>query len=648
MKPKKYVIISIVFIFIFTLNSFEFSAPLLIPAQQQDSILELLQSIAVIEQKVMVPMRDGVKLATDIYRPKTDEPVPVILSKTPYNFNPWRDGKLNTRNYQTALRNVRRGYAYVVQNERGRYYSEGKWDILGPPTTDGYDAIQWLAEQPWSNGKVGLIGCSSTAEWQMAVAALDPPGLAAVVPMGFGAGIGRVGEFYEQGNWYRGGAHQMLMTAWLYDHGFIQTSENRPTFPADMTQEERVQVSKYFDLAAEVPEVDWSEAFWHLPLMDIIKNLGGPESVYEEMIQRKPNDPAWYEGGLYHDDMPFGAPSLWFISWYDISISPNLALVNHVSSHAKDPEVAGNQFTVIAPVCHCAFSRGGKEIIVGERSMGKARFNTEGLVNKWFDYWLKGEDNGVLEETPKFQYYTMGLNKWQSSETWPPENTEMVTLYLKSKGEANSVFGDGELTPNLPSPEDHPDRFTYDPHFPVSVHGGGFCCMGSEYQPGSFDQRQIEARHDILVYSTEPLKEGVEISGPVEITLYVSSDVKDTDFTVKLVDVYPDGRAYNLCDTIQRVRYREGYDKEVFMEKGRVYKVPVSSMNTSNYFPPGHRIRIEVSSSNFPRYARNLNTGGNNFDETEAVVAHNKVHHSDVYPSQIRVFMVNGSNGNIH
>jgi len=172
--------------------------------------------------------------------------------------------------------------------------------------------------------------------------------------------------------------------------------------------------------------------------------------------------------------------------------------------------------------------------------------------------------------------------------------------------------------------------------------------MGSEYQPGSFDQRQIEARHDILVYSTEPLKEGVEISGPVEITLYVSSDVKDTDFTVKLVDAYPDGRAYNLCDTIQRVRYREGYNKEVFMEKGKVYKVPVSSMNTSNYFLPDHRIRIEVSSSNFPRYARNLNTGGNNFDETESVVAHNQVHHSDVYPSQIRVFMVNESNESIH
>ncbi|MBN1271333.1 MAG: CocE/NonD family hydrolase [Candidatus Aminicenantes bacterium] len=633
MKHKKNGIFLVIFIII-VLRGFPLSA--------QENTLDSLKSIAVIEQKVMVPMRDGIRLATDIYRPKTDKPVPVILSKTPYNFNTWQDGKRNTRGFQTAYRFVKHGYAYVVQNERGRYFSEGKWEILGPPTTDGFDAIQWLAEQPWSNGKVGLIGCSSTAEWQMAVAALDPPGLAAIVPMGFGAGIGRMGEFYEQGNFYRGGVHQMLMTAWLYDYGFIQTSEHRPTFPKDMTHEELVRVSKYFDLAAEVPEVDWSKALRFLPLMDIVKNLGGPKSIYEEMIKRKPNDPAWYKGGLYHDHMSFGVPALWFISWYDISVSPNLALVNHVISTAKNPEVAGNQFAVIAPVCHCAFSRGGKNTIVGERNVGDAQLDIENLIYPWFDYWLKGEKNGILEKTPKFKYYTMGLNKWQSSYTWPPENAETVTFYLTSKGQANSLFGNGKLTTKPPGPEDHPDTFTYDPDNPVPTHGGGFCCMGDNYRPGSFDQRQIESRYDILVYSTDPLKEGVEISGTIEITLYVSSDVKDTDFTVKLVDVYPDGRAYNLDDTIQRVRYRQGYDQEVFMEKGKVYKLPVSSMSTSNYFAPDHRIRIEVSSSNFPRYARNLNTGGNNFDEKEGLNAHNKVHHSKEHPSQIRVSMTKG------
>jgi putative CocE/NonD family hydrolase len=610
-----------------------------IPFSQEDP-LESLKSFALVEQKVMVPMRDGVRLATDIYRPKTDKPVPVILSKTPYNFNSWQDGKLNRQGFQQVHRYVRRGYAYAVQNERGRYFSEGQWEILGPPTTDGYDAIQWLAGQPWSNGKVGLVGCSSSAEWQMAVAALDPPGLAAMVPMGFGAGIGRVGEFYEQGNFYRGGAHQMLMTSWLYDNGFIQTFKHRPTFPPGMSREELERVSRYFDLAAEIPEVDWSKALWHLPLMDIIKSLGGPPSVYDEMIQRKPNDPAWYTGGLYHDDMPFGAPALWFISWFDISVSPNLALVNHIRSSARAPEVAENQFAVIAPVTHCAFGRGSKEMMVGDLNVGDARFDSEGLINRWFDYWLKGEDNGVVKKTPKFQYYTMGLNKWQSAETWPPANAKMTTFYLTSKGNANSVYGDGKLTLDRPGPEDKPDVFTYDPEYPVPINGGGFCCMGSEYKAGSFDQRQIEARNDVLVYSTDSLAEGVEMSGPVEITLYVSSDAKDTDFTVKLVDVYPDGKAYNLDETIQRVRYREGYDKEVFMERGKVYKLPVSSMSTSNFFAPGHRLRIEVSSSNFPRFERNLNTGGSNYDEAVGVVAHNKVHHSAAYPSQIRVSVV--------
>jgi putative CocE/NonD family hydrolase len=633
MKSKKHVIFSLIFVL---------CALVTLPFSEQDEILDSLKSIAVIEQKVMVPMRDGVRLATDIYRPKTDKPVPVILSKTPYNFNSWGDGKLNTRGYGRAYDVVKRGYAYVVQNERGRYFSEGKWEILGAPRTDGYDAIQWLAEQSWSNGKVGLIGCSSSAEWQMGVAALDPPGLAAIVPMGFGAGIGRVGEFYEQGNFYRGGVHQMLMLAWLYDYGFVQACQRRPTFPKDMSREERVRISKYFDLAAEIPEVDWSKELWHLPLMDIVNNLGGPKSCFEEMIQRKPNDPAWYKGGLYHDDMPFGVPSLWMISWYDISVSPNLALVDYVRSNAKDPEVADNQFVVIAPVNHCSFTRAAEDTVVGERHVGDARFDYDGLIYAWFDYWLKGEDNGVLKKTPKVQYYTMGLNKWQFSDTWPPADAEMVTLYLTGKGNANSVFGDGGLSTKAPGPEDNPDAFTYDPNYPVPMYGGGFCCLGPKYQSGSFDQRQMETRHDILVYSTDPFEKGVEISGPVKITLYVSSDVKDTDFSVKLLDVYPDGRAYNLDETIQRVRYREGYDKEIFMEKGKVYKVPVSSMSTSNYFAPGHCIRIEVTSSNFPRFARNLNTGGHNYDETEGVVAHNKVHHSAKYPSQIRVSVVKG------
>ncbi|MCR9102471.1 MAG: CocE/NonD family hydrolase, partial [bacterium] len=190
-----------------------------LPAFSQDEADALwaeVQEIAIVEQKVMMPMRDGIRLATDIYRPKTDEPVPVIFSRTPYNFNLYSEGKLNKRQIQRAMEAVKRGYAYVVQNERGRYFSEGEWDILGVPLTDGYDAFSWMADQDWCNGKIGTLGCSSTAEWQMAVAALDHPSHAAMVPQGYGAGIGTVGDYYEQGNWYRGGAQQMLFTSWLY------------------------------------------------------------------------------------------------------------------------------------------------------------------------------------------------------------------------------------------------------------------------------------------------------------------------------------------------------------------------------------------------------------------------------------------------
>lgn len=608
----------------------------------QEDILKELKEIAIIDEKLMVPMRDGVRLATDVFRPKTSEKVPIIFSRTPYNFNAWRDHELTTRTYRAALDAVRRGYAYVVQNERGKFFSEGEWDILGPPRTDGYDAFTWMAKQPWSNGKVGTIGCSSTAEWQMGVAALDHPAHAAMVPQGFGAGVGRVGEFYEQGNWYRGGAQQMLFTAWLYGNQNIQ----RPTFPRDLTQEDLIRVSRYFDLAPEMPPVDWSKALWHLPVKDIMRSVDGPRGIYEKMIQRKPNDPAWYQGGLYHDDMPFGVPSLWFTSWYDVSISPNLALFNHVRKNATDPEVRKNQFLLIAPTLHCRYTRATEQTIVGERNVGDARFDYDSLIYDWFDYWLKGKQNGVLEKTPHVRYYTMGSNQWQTADSWPPANSQLVTFYLHSGGEANTLYGDGTLSRSKPQNDEPADGFTYDPMNPVPSHGGNVCCTGNAVDGGAFDQRSMEARNDILVYSTEPLQEGVEVTGTIGITLYVESDARDTDFTVKLIDVYPDGTAYNLDETIQRVRYREGYTREVFMEPGNVYEVPVSSMSTSNYFARGHRIRIEVSSSNFPRFTRNLNTGGNNYDEAEGVIAHNQVHHSARYPSQIRLpIMRGGSTG---
>ncbi|GGW37728.1 acylase [Arenibacter certesii] len=601
--------------------------------QEASDIFKKLDEIAIVEQKVMMPMRDGVRLATDIYRPKMNEKVPVIFSRTPYNFNTWVDGERRTRTAEQAYEAVKRGYAYVVQNERGRFFSEGEWDILGLPLTDGYDAFSWMADQSWSNGKIGTYGCSSTAEWQMAVSALDHPSHAAMVPQGFGAGIGTVGNIQEQGNWYRGGVEQLLFFSWLYG---VEHDKFKPRIPEGATQEDLIRISRFYDLAPKNPVIDMEEALKHLPLQDIVKNMNGKREIFDRMVVRKPNDPAWYEGGLYHDTMEIGAPSFWFASWYDVSITPNLALFNHVRNNSKDAEIRENQYLVIAPTLHCAFTRATENTIVGQRSVGDARLNYEEQIYGWWDLWLKGEKNDFKAKTPRVQYYTMGANEWKSADEWPPADSKMVTYYLNSNGDANTVNGNGTLTRKRAS-NDNPDAFIYDPMDPVSSLGGNVCCTGNAVEGGAFDQQKLEERSDILVYTTDVLKEGTEVTGFIESTLYVSSDAKDTDFTIKLIDVYPDGTAYNLDETIQRVRYREGYDKEVFMEEGKVYKVDLTPMSTSNYFKKGHRIRIEISSSNFPRFARNLNTGGNNYDESEGVIAKNKVHHSKKYPSQIRL-----------
>jgi putative CocE/NonD family hydrolase len=612
---------------------------------QRVRIEKELQEIAVVERKVMVPMRDGVRLATDVYRPKNATgKAPTVWVRTPYNFNFWDVRNGVPADMTAALTAVKRGYAYVVQNERGHFFSEGNYDILGAPRTDGVDALAWIAAQPWSNGKVGATGCSSTAEYQMAVASMGHPAFAAMNVQGFGAGVGRVGPYYEQGNWYRGGATQMLFITWLYG----QQNQVRPMFPKDTPREDLVLASKAFDLAPQLPPVDWSKALWHLPMQDILKNVQAPRGIFADampvdtggrMAQRAPNDPAWYKGGLWHDNMPLDVPGLWFMSWYDVSVGPNLAMYNHARTHAKG-DLKNQQWAVIAPVAHCAYTRATEETIVGERSMGDARFDYQEVIYGFFDRFLKGEASTGLDKLPKVTYFTMGSNTWQSSDTWPPAGAEPLTFYLTSNGKANSLHGDGALAA-APPDANKPDAFTYDPMNPVTSYGGNVCCTGTAIQAGAFDQQKMEARHDILVYTSEPFREGVELSGPIVPTLYVSSDAKDTDFTVKVLDVYPDGRAYNLDESIQRMRYRDGYDKPpVWMEKDKVYKVMLQPLTTSNYFAPGHRLRVEVSSSNFPRFDRNLNTGGNNYDEATGVVAHNVVHHSKQYPSHVTVTVV--------
>jgi hypothetical protein len=416
----------------------------------------------------------------------------------------------------------------------------------------------------------------------------------------------------------------------------VEHDKFKPRIPKGATQEDLIRISRFYDLAPENPKVDMAKALNHLPIQDILKNINGKHEIFDKMILRKPNDPDWFNGGIYHDDKDIGTPSFWFASWYDVSITPNIALFNHARNNSKDAFIRDNQYLVIAPTLHCAFTRATENTIVGERSVGDARLNYDEQITKWFDMWLKGASNDFKETTPRIQYYTMGSNKWQSAETWPPENTKMITYYLNSNGNANSRFGNGTLSTSR-AIRDNPDQFTYDPMAPVPSYGGNVCCTGNAVKGGAWDQKDMEARNDILVYTTEVLDQDTEVSGFINSKLYVSSDVKDTDFTIKLIDLHPNGSAYNLDETIQRVRYRQGYEKEVFMEKGKVYEVNLTPMSTSNMFKKGHRIRIEISSSNFPRFARNLNTGGNNYDEKIGVIAHNKIHHSKKYPSHIQI-----------
>ncbi len=596
-----------------------------------------LHRLAEVDRMVMVPMRDGVRLATEIYRPRNAQgPVPAIFWRTPYNFSPLPEPNLERPSalLKFALDAIERGYAFVVQNERGKFFSEGDWEILGRPRTDGYDALTWIADQPWSSGKVATLGCSSTAEWQMGLAAMRHPAHAAAVPMGQGAGIGRMGPFQEQGNFYRGGALQLPMAVWL----FGEQNTQRPTFPPDTSREDLERLATYFDLAAKMPAVDWKQALWHLPIQTLIESVGGPKGIFGRFAARMPDDAGWYEGGLYHDDEPFGVPALWANSWYDLSVSPNLALYGHVRENA-DPEVRDHQYMVIAPSLHCNMYRLTNPLVVGERDFGDTDFGFDEMLWAFMDRFTKSgtngpEANGFEDRYARVRYFLMGEDRWENAADWPPAGVEPMTFYLDSDGSANGAAGEGRLTADGGEGGAAADRFVYDPGSPVPTHGGAFCCMG-DYEPGAFDQRGIEARTDVLVYTTAPFEEPLAVVGSIDVVLHVSSDAPDTDFTVKLVDVHPDGRAFNLDDTILRMRYREGFDRHVSMEPGEVYEVALGPLATANVFGAGHRLRIEVSSSNFPRYDRNLNTGGNNYDESQWRVARNAVHHSAEHPSRI-------------
>ena len=440
-----------------------------------------------------------------------------------------------------------------------------------------------------------------------------------------GAGIGKVGPFEEQGNWYTGGVPRTLFHVWLYG----VDNPLRAELPHGLDQPTRARIARYNDLDAKKPEVNWPTQIKHLPYADLLKDLGEPPATFEQFTARKgPADPAWRSGGLYHDDKGWGVPALWFNSWYDVSIGPNMALFNHARAVKSDAEASANQYVVVAPNTHCAFARLGPNFTSGDRDLGDASFDVDGQVYAFFDRWLKGDRQSFPATTPAVRYYNMGANRWNKATQWPPAGATVMRLYLRSGGRANGRAGDGRLDAAAPPASETADRFTYDPANPVQTIGGGDCCNGGLVTAGAFDQRVIEARDDVLVYTSDALTQPTDVTGFVQAVLKVSSDALDTDFAVKLVDVAPDGTAYILGDTILRARYRDGFARPTMMANGQVYTLKPTPITTSNTFLPGHRIRVEVTSSNFPKFVRNLNTGGDNERETRMVVAHNQVHHA--------------------
>jgi len=578
-----------------------------------------------VERSVMAPLRDGVRLSTDLYFPVGVEgKLPVILIRTPYNKKLLYTKAWGPQAYVFAGQ----GYVVAVQDVRGRYESEGKYFFSGNEPRDGYDATDWLAKHPRSTGKIGTYGCSYLGEVQYQQARLRHPNLTAMIPQGAGP------TKYRYFGVTSGGALELAVTAgWFYIQG--TNVFYRP--PAGMSREEFLETVDLFNPAPLLPDKDLT-GFWRtLPIVDILRKAGGPPSDYRAVASHGPGDVWWDSLGYVRDDDRFDVPALHINSWYDMGVAETIKLFNLLRTNAESPRGRDNQYAVISPVTHCLSERMTAPTIVGDRDMGDARFDYWNLYVKWFDHWLKGVDNGVTR-MPKMQFYEMGRNRWRGEDQWPLGRTVYTDYYLHSGGRANSRWGDGVLSERPPAPEPA-DTFVYDPASPVPTSGGTLCsaCAAGQARDGGVDQSEIEARHDVLVYTTAPLAQGLEVTGPIEATFYLSSSAKDTDLTAKLVDVYPDGRAFNIQEGIRRVRYRNSFERPELMTPGTVYEVRVELFTTSNYFGPGHRIRLEVSSSNFPRFERNLNTGGRNFDETSWISATNAIHHSRRYPSRVRL-----------
>ena len=576
-----------------------------------------LEDAALFEPVVPVPMRDGVKLSANILLPKDGarQKLPVILIRSPYTPRSEVSEPLASKLLPHLVRN---GYAVVIVNDRGTQWSEGSYQWLKGANRDGSDILDWITQQTWSNGKVGTFGCSSSGESQPPLATLNHPAHKAAVEMAGATAAGSIPGYHDQGIFYHGGVPDLAWTWWYHRYGL----KERPLLPGGAGQDTREHIAASFSPEPDYGEGDFLSLVSHLPTGDILRASGAPMTEWDRLITLTPASPQWKEMDFVRDGDKTRVPSLHIDSWYDeIEAYPTVKLFQYLSSNSP------NQHLIMGPTAHCEMGTETPETSVGDRTVGDGRFDYVTLVTRWFDRWLK--DDTSVPEPPAVQYYVLNSGEWKTAGAWPPPGGRPVRLYLASGGHANSASGDGKLSAKE-SGSGASDELIDDPMHPVPSLGGS-CCSDQVAR----DQSGIEARQDVLVYSSDVFTETTRIVGDVTVTLSVSSSAPDTDIMVKLIDVDAQGHPYNLSDTALRLRYRDGAVADPPLQSGKTYPIKLTGMVTASDFLPGHRLRIEVASTNFPNYERNLNSGGRNAEESAPHIARTRILHDARNPSYV-------------
>ncbi len=566
-----------------------------------------------IETNLSVPMRDGTILYADVYRPEAPGPFPVLLQRTPYD----KSAPLSM-NMLDPLKAAKRGYAVVIQDTRGRYTSGGEFYAFKDDINDGYDTVEWAAAQPWSSGKVGMYGASYVGATQWLAAMARPPHLAAIVP-------NVTASNYHEGWTYQGGAFELgFNVSWTLLQLTLANLSNIST-TKDVTPDRRQQLIEAVD--------SMETAFQSLPLQAFPPLKDGLADYFYDWLAHPDYDGYWDNLCIEKHHPNLHVPAYNLGGWYDIFLGGTIRNFLGMREKSATADSRRGQRLLIGPWQHGA--RGTS--LVGSQYFGIAAdamaIDLDGEHFRWFDYWLKGIDNGIMEEPP-VRIFVMGDNVWRDEQEWPLARAHAVNYYFHSRGKANSSHGDGALSTQPPNGEP-PDVFLYNPMDPVPTQGGALCCNPYFAANGAFDQRQVEVRQDVLVYTTTPLVQDLEVTGPITVTLWAATSERDTDFTAKLVDVCEDGCARNLTDGIIRARYRDSSSEPSLLEPGKVYRYTIDLWATSNVFKKGHQIRVEVSSSNFPRFDRNTNTGNVIAEDRDGKPALQTIFHDAAHPSHI-------------